>query len=719
MRAVRLGLTSAATLVLVAGLSLAAPIAALGADGFTEEATTTYVVNAEQQRLDVTIDLTFKNTKRSTATTIYYYNSDYVWLEKDATNVRVTSPGVDVIRASKIRTSGEYTEYRIYFQPVLNYGKTRKIHITYQIPTGAPRSTSWFRISPAYLDFCVIGTGLDGGSTMIKVPLAYSMTVDAEENGRLGQRIEGDTRVYTTGTIDEAYKFWACLTGEQADRFTSTKLTAPSGREIQIQAWPDDPSWATEISAQLDEVLRELEELIGLGLPGDGPIAIREVGQGTLGQYAGFFDPATSVARVGEDLEAKGLITHELAHAWFNGDLFQPHWLSEGYAEWARSSIERDTCPVPGSYPDEGQPNLEAWRFAGPRATDVDLAVIDYQYAASCALIRQVAARLGDDGMRAVLAAITNHELAYQSGSTVRKGPNAAVAWQTWLDVVDEIGLAAGNGPDGAETIADLLVPYGITANGSGPTLEERAAARDAYHRLKAALGDWVVPQVILLPMSSWHYDRATAAMATATLVHAAAAKLATVLPGVDGLTGRARTLLEAATKQEDLEAALAAANDRLDAAGTVAAASAAAAAPQDLVMQVGMIGTDLQPALDAAIQAIRDDDTAAARSGAAAIQAALAAGPGQGQTRLLLGIGVPILLLVLILGFLLFRRRRRRAVMAAAPAMAELAMLDAALSPPVAVNLPAAVDPPAASDPIPNEPPSTERPSTEPPAGP
>lgn len=711
MRALRAGLASAAAVVLVAGLSLATPAPALGSDGFTEKATTTYVVNAERERLDVTIDLTFKNTTRSTATTIYYYDGDAVWLEKDARNVRATSPGATVT-VTKLKTSGQYAQYRFRWSPVLLYGKSRTVHITYQIPSGAPRSASWFRISPAYVDFCVIGTGLDGGSTMIKVPLSYSMTVGSQENGRLGSRIEGDTRIYTTGTLDEAYKFWACLTGERPDQFTSTTLAAPSGREIRIQAWPDDSSWATEISAQLDEVLLELEELIGLGLPGDGPIAIREVGQGTLGQYAGFFDPSTGTARIGEDLEANGLIVHELAHAWFNGGLFQPLWLSEGYAEWARSTIERDTCPAPASYPDEGRPNLEAWRFAGPRATDVDLAVIDYQYAASCALITQVAAKLGEDGMRAVLAAITNHELAYQSGSIVRTGPKAAVAWQTWLDVVDEIGLAERNGPDGAETIADLLVPYGITGNGSGATLQERAAARDGYHRLKAAFGDWVVPPVILQPMSNWHFDKASAAMATATQVREAAARLATVLPGVDGLTGKARALLEAATKQEELDAALVAANDRLDAAAAVAAASAAMAAPQELVMQVGMMGTDLQPALDAAIQAIRDDDPAAAHSGAAAIQAALADAPGRGQARLLLGIGIPVLLLLLMLGFFLIRRRRRRAAVAGASAMAELAMRDAALATPAGIDAPA-VEPPTAA------PPATDEPSAGPPPAP
>jgi hypothetical protein len=119
MRSLRILAGSLATLVLVTGLSLGTPALVLGSDGFTEQATTTYVVNPEEQRLDVTVDVTFKNTKRPTSTTIYYYNSDYIWLEKDARNVRVSSPGVDVVRASKVKTSGQYTEYRIYFQPVL------------------------------------------------------------------------------------------------------------------------------------------------------------------------------------------------------------------------------------------------------------------------------------------------------------------------------------------------------------------------------------------------------------------------------------------------------------------------------------------------------------------------------------------------------------------------------------------------------------------------
>src|SRR6185369_14924671 len=190
------------------------------------------------------------------------------------------------VRITREKTSGQYAEYRFHWQPVVFYGKTKNLHITYQIPTGDPRSSSFFRISPAYIDFCVIGTGLDGGSTTVKVPKDYTMSVDEQENGTLNYHIDGETRIYTTGTLDDATQFWGCLSGERDGKYATTKATAPSGREIDIEAWPDDPTWATEIGRQLDPVVQGLEALVGKGLPGDGPIAIREVGVGALGQYA-------------------------------------------------------------------------------------------------------------------------------------------------------------------------------------------------------------------------------------------------------------------------------------------------------------------------------------------------------------------------------------------------------------------------------------------------
>jgi hypothetical protein len=705
----RAGLASLATLVLLAGLSLASPSLALASDGFIEKATTTYVVNPAGERLDVTIDLTFKNTKRSTATTYYYFNGDYIWLERDATNIRATSPGV-TITITRVKRQDYYDEYRFRWEPVLLYGKTRKLHITYQIPTGASRSSSWFRINPAYLQFCVIGTGLDGGSTSVKVPLSYQMSVGTEEGGRLGQRLEEDTRIFTTGNLDKPYEFWACLTGERADQFHSSSITSPSGREIDIQSWPNDVGWGAEISGQIDQVLARLETLTGQGLPGDGPIAVREVGAGTLGQYAGFFDPSTGVARIGEDLEAEGLITHELSHAWFNGDLFQAHWLAEGYAEWARISIDGDTCPDPGRFPGNGAPNLEQWQFVGPRATDQELAVVDWQYAAACAIVSRLSTQIGPDRMRVVLAALLEHQLPYRSGETVLTGAPIAANWQRWLDTVDEIGL-----PDPApdDSVADLLKPYGITT-GSATALAARAAARTAFHALEASLGDWTIPAMVLRDLADWHFDRATTSMAAVSKVHDAAAQLATILPGIDGLDGRARTLLEAATTQADIDAALAAAEDRLDAARTVAAAQAAFSAPRDLVMQAGLLGTDLQPTLDAAMQAIRDDDGATARSNAQAIEAALADAPAQGRLRLAIGIGAPILLLLLLVAFFLVRRRRRPSLASSMTATATT--IDA--PPPTIDAPPAALGPGATADSATAEPIAPTDPPNAPPTG-
>jgi hypothetical protein len=501
----------------------------------------------------------------------------------------------------------------------------------------------------------VVGTGLDGGETLIEVPLGYTMSVDQQENGQLGSRIDGDTRIYTTNHLDNAATFAACLSGEQPDAYVPTSLKAPSGREITIEAWPDDPTWATEIGAQLDGVLSELEALVGAAIPGNGPIAIREVGAGSLGTYAGFFDPETGVARIGEDLQAKGLITHELSHAWFNGRLFQSTWLSEGYAEWARLEVDDGTCRTPGAYPGTGQPNIGQWQFAGPRATDQQVDVVHYQYAAACTVVAQVSAKIGAAGMRAALAALLDRQLAYRSGATVLQGPPVAATWQTWLDAIEELGGA----PDDP-AIEQSLVEYGIA---DAASLAKRRDARTAYHALVAALGDWTVPPLILRALANWEFDKAGPAIETAGKVRAAAIELSSVLPAVDGSAGMPRTRFEAATSQADLDAALAAVRDRLEVARLVAGASTALANSGDLVVQVGLLGTDLRPRLDAAVQAVRDDDIPAATSGAEAIQAALADAPIQGRLRLVVGLGLPVLLL---LAFLVLRRRRRRRVVIA-----------------------------------------------------
>ncbi len=379
-----------ASFLAVGLLQVAGPTLVLASDGFNETAATTYTLNPEAGRVDVAIDVSLENTTHSTATTIYYLNAEFLFLEHEATNVAAVSVGSNAkITISRIKQDQYFDEYKIGFTPVIYYGATRKLHVTYEIPSGAPRSTSQTRVGKSYADFCVVSTGLDGASTTVLIPDDFTMTIDAHA-GNLALSRSGSTLVYTTGSDVKPADFWACLNGENEKGYDAAAVKSPSGRTIELESWPEDKAWTDEVKSQLDKIVVDLEALVGRGLPGTGPIVLREVGNGLLGPYAGFFDPITYVARVGEDLGQGGVIAHELSHAWFNNSVFEALWLSEGSAEWARTSVTADTCQKPATYPGTGSPNLTQWQFAGPKPTDQDLAVIDYQYAAACEIVSDI-----------------------------------------------------------------------------------------------------------------------------------------------------------------------------------------------------------------------------------------------------------------------------------------------------------------------------------------
>ncbi|HEX8024989.1 MAG TPA: hypothetical protein VF484_02175 [Candidatus Limnocylindrales bacterium] len=658
-RRVLLGVVT--TLALLLGLALGAPGVTLGSSGFIETATTTYTLNPAADRVDVVIDLTFKNTKPSTATVEYYYTGVYIYIENQATHLQANAGGSST-RLEKHKTGKQFTEWFVHWEPVLFYGRSKHVHVTYRIPTGAPRSSSPFRVNPAYADFCVVSTGNDGGSTTVRVPLAYDLEVTTE-NGAFTKTESGGYAVYRTGALPKPYEFWGCLSGEDSAGYVRDTISSPSGRQITIESWPNDQGWETQVNSQIKPILTQLESIVGAGLPGVGGIEVREVGNGTLGNYAGFFDPDNSIARIGEDLDLNGLVAHELSHAWFNDSLFKDRWMTEGSAEWARTTIVKDRCDDPGKYPGTGGPHIGNWEFAGPRATDEELAIVDYQYAAACQIVTQVAAKIGEDRWKTVLAALMHHELAYRSGSTVPQGIVGPADWKTWLDAVDELGLVPAGETD-LDFAQNLLKTYGIPE--AGAPLEARSKARKAYHALAGSIGDWTLPEAILKPMGFWHFDEATKAMTTATDVYAKAGEVQATVPEADGRAGKVKTMFEAAKTQSDLDAALAEAQAEVDAAGAVKAARDQFAAPRDTVSQVGMLGMTLQPTVDAMVQAFVGGDLSTAKDDAAQVQATLDGAPQQGRTRLIGG-AVAIGLVLLLIVFLVLRRRRRRAALALA----------------------------------------------------
>ncbi|HJW21873.1 MAG TPA: hypothetical protein VJ506_05535, partial [Candidatus Limnocylindrales bacterium] len=577
---------------------------------------------------------------------------------------------------------------------------------------GAPRSSSDIRVGRAIASFCVVGQGDDGGTTTVVIPSAYKVTITGGSGSELKQVASTGTATssatWSTGQLGAPYAFWACLSGTNDAGYTTFTTTSPAGREIDLEAWPEDPTWKTEVQGELKTILPKLEAIVGRELPGRGPIVLREVAGSELGNYAGFYNPETGVVVLGEDLGQGGVVAHELSHAWFNGQYFFSTWMSEGMAEWARISTIPDTCPTPGSYPGDGAPNLSNWQFAGPRATTTDIAVVHYQYEAACYVVNSLAAKAGPDNWRLVLKALLNNERAYRAPGLVLTGPNIQASWREWLDAVDELGLVPAGVTD-LDYAQNLLAQYGIATDAA--TLGNRSRARAHYHKLVAELGDWTMPQAVLLPMSTWGFGVAESAMSQVEAILASVAAADAALPGLDAANGPVRAQFEKARSVDDLKAAAALAADQAAAAKAVAAAAARVAAPRDTVTQIGLAGTDLDGPMAAATVAAKAGDVKAAQADVDQVNALLDGASQQGTLRIALagGVALAVLLLLAFVVVRLRRQRQRRLGLAMSTAMppTDGASVDVATGEPAATQWTPA-EPPAPEPPTPGPPPDS-----------
>ena len=572
------------------GLALAAPTPAAAVDGSTDTAVTTYTMNPAAGRLDVEIDVTVTNSKPSVTTyvpcfkyvydpyygwylapstcpqtTRFYINATYAFLEVGAKAIKVTADH-GAASAKLFKSGAVFNEFKFSFQNVFN-GQKRILKITYQVPGGAPRSDSDTRIGQASASFCVIANGYDSGSTRVVAPSSFDLTVDAH-GGTLDSTTAKGVTTFQTGPITSPGDFWACISGDNPAGYAKSFFTSPSGRPIELQAWPEDPTWSANVQGEIRGDLTKLEALIGRGLPGTGTVVIREVSSGELGAYAGTFDPKVGIARVSEDLET-GTVAHELSHTWFNDALFSGRWLSEGSAGWAESTITGVKCADPGPYPGPGAERLYIWTFAGPKATQAELDAVDYEYKASCYLVSAVVARIDKARLTAVFDALLDHKLAYRSGTVVLDGKAEAEDLHQWLDAMDELGLVPS-------AVADLDFAQSLVIRfGAGPTvgsLVDRSAARAMYHKLVPAIGTWVVPEAILRSLAEWRFANATDEMKAETAAFAAATAADAALHEADPLDGPVKDAVAAAKTQADLDAAVAKAIDQQAAAEAMGA---------------------------------------------------------------------------------------------------------------------------------------------------
>jgi len=94
-----------------------------------------------------------------------------------------------------------------------------------------------------------------------------------------------------------------------------------------------------------------------------------------------------------------------------------------GYSEKVAGTGSYKPCEDPGAYPGTGSPDLMTWQYLDINSTTVDENVTDWQYAASCYLVTELAGAIGPANFKAILEAASNGEIAYVGASPAEKSP--------------------------------------------------------------------------------------------------------------------------------------------------------------------------------------------------------------------------------------------------------------------------------------------------------
>ena len=337
-----------------------------------------------------------------------------------------------------------------------------------------------------------------------------------------------------------------------------------------------------------------------------GDLDVFEVHTPLLEGYAGIFYEGENRIEISEDLDDLTIL-HEASHAWFNDDLFDGRWINEGFAD-TFASRTLDAIGLGGWTPNPVNPTqpaavrLNDWTFPGRIADDQTDAHEAYGYDAAWTVVRTIASELGPDRMRAVLAAAEARQIAYAGAGTPEQ-VTGRTDWRRLLDLFDERG--------GSRTADDVFRRW-VVNDAQRADLDARQTARTAYAGLVDAGGDWLPPMFVRDAMADWRFDEAASRIDTA---HA-------VLEQRDELDRVASQL--GAPAPTDLRTAYQTATSSLAPAKTLAtreitdgqaavAAATAVAAPRDLFMTIGLLGstTPEAPARDdpRRVQPRRRDD--------------------------------------------------------------------------------------------------------------
>ena len=439
--AVGVGLTAAVTML--------SPQIAAAADGLAIAATTTYQVDFPAGVVRVQLEMSVENTvapeRGGAGVRSTYFTGWQIGVHGDATALAGRS-GDQPIPVSLSSIDPELQLLSITFPEDLDYGERQDLVVTWELPGLPPRSAAPWRTNEAFAAFVAYAYG-DPGKSAVRViaPIGVDVGLPALGLTSLEEPVistDGVVDVRSFDAIAEPNVFAPVVIASDGARLTETKLDV-AGRDVVVQAWPDDPEWTAFMGDQVGTALTDLEQLIGFPVRDDRPVVVRESVAPILEGFAGWFDQSTGVIEVGETLDP-ALVFHEVGHAWFNDDFSLSRWINEGLAEtYANLLLERTggtprqpAAPAVGAV---GAQPLAEWVL--PVVFPPDASAERYGYDTSYFVVDALVDEIGVDAMADVLTAMEEDVEAYRGEGD--PAPTTATAdWRRLLDLATEVGGA-------------------------------------------------------------------------------------------------------------------------------------------------------------------------------------------------------------------------------------------------------------------------------------
>jgi hypothetical protein len=606
------------TLALIPGV--VAPDTVVAAEpGLTVVTDATYTVRPEEGDVQVAVAMTARNRTSETRTRRFFFDHTFLAVQPGATNLRISGPKGARVRA--VRRTEDSTLLRVDFGSRLYSGKSATLELSFDLPGKGSDASPQVRVGSGLVTLPVwafASTGTRGSSVTVRFPPGWDVAVESGELPRRGTGSDGGT-VLEAGPLAAPLDFFAFVSAQRPAVYVDRALTVPvdgGDVELLLQGWEDDPAWTSRTGSLLTKGLPALRRDIGLPWPKAEPLVIHETSAREAGAAAGLYDPTRNRMDVAYWADP-GVVIHQAAHGWFNGDLLADRWANEGFATFyaLRAADELGVSADSPTMTDEAKAAafpLNAWAASDGKATT---AADAYGYAASLALARALAERVGPDVLTAVWSDAAAGTGAYQpppldtdTGAVVTPGTDGAGAgttpegvegapdWRALLDL-----LEARSGQD--------LVPLWrewVVRPEESALLDARASARASYGRTLALADGWQLPRAIRDALRSWRFGTAEKLMADARAV-LAQRKAVAEMAERDGvaLTTTMQSLFEGGAMAE--ASALAAAQRA--AMQAIEDAEASRSVDDDILSQIGMLGEHPEQSLRQAELLLAQDD--------------------------------------------------------------------------------------------------------------